>query len=76
MHSSHSDSLPIWAIVLVIAILLTQSLWLFTHARRHTKVYWFWGIIGLIQCPSPLIAYWFVYVYWPRRKERQKNRES
>ncbi|MGN7359953.1 transcriptional regulator [Paenibacillus sp. SAF-054] len=72
MPRSNPESLPVWALVLVVCILLAQSLWLFTNARRHTKYYWFWGIIGLIQCPSPLVAYWFVYIYWPRRKERKK----
>ncbi|BFH60996.1 MULTISPECIES: hypothetical protein [Paenibacillus] len=75
MHNTNEGPLPVWAWILLAAcILLTQSLWLFRNARRHTKYYWIWGLIGLIQCPSPLVAYWLVYVYWPRRKKRDKNR--
>lgn len=75
MHKTNPESIPVWVIVLVACILLTQSLFLFIHSRRHTKYYWIWGIVGLIQSPGPLIAYWLVYIFWPWRKERLKDRE-
>jgi dolichyl-phosphate-mannose--protein O-mannosyl transferase len=74
MHKHYPDSVPIGVLVLVGCILLFQSLWLFRNARRHTKYYWFWGVIGLIHFPTPLIVYWFIYIYLPRRKGRNKDR--
>ncbi|MEK5056980.1 hypothetical protein ACFSVM_10475 [Paenibacillus shunpengii] len=73
MHNTNLETIPVWALLLVACILLTQSLFLFIHSRRHTKYYWIWGIVGLIQAPGPLIAYWFVHIYWPRRKEHLKR---
>ncbi|MBW7460816.1 transcriptional regulator [Paenibacillus sepulcri] len=76
MHKAAPESIPVWVVILAGCILLTQSLFLFTHARRHTKYYWVWGVVGLIQSPGPLIAYWLVHMYWPRIKERLKNRNN
>lgn len=38
-------------------ILLTQSIYMFVDARKNGMNYWFWGIIGLIQAPLPVIFY-------------------
>lgn len=45
--------------VLLIAaiIVLVQSIYLFVDAKKNGMNYWFWGIIGLIQAPLPLIFY-------------------
>ncbi|WP_339324748.1 transcriptional regulator [Paenibacillus sp. FSL W8-0194] len=75
MPKTNPESVPLWAVVLIACILLIQSLFLFIHSRRHTKYYWIWGIVGLIQFPGPLVAYWLVHIYWPLRKERLKNRK-
>ncbi|MEF3354062.1 transcriptional regulator [Paenibacillus sp. GYB006] len=72
MHKTNLDTVPVWVLILVACILLIQSLFLFIHSRRHTKYYWIWGIVGLIQAPGPLIAYWIVHIYLPRRKELRK----
>lgn len=50
-----------WATaLLVVAILLTQGIWLFVDARHHTRWPWLWGLWGLVQCPGPAIVYLLV----------------
>ena len=44
-------------LAVVVVILLVQSLFLFTNARKHGHNYWLWGILGLIQAPMPLLFY-------------------
>ncbi|MGD6965471.1 sigmaY antisigma factor component [Rossellomorea vietnamensis] len=44
-------------LLLVAPLLLLQSLFLFTDARKRGHKYWFWGLWGLIQCPVPLLFY-------------------
>lgn len=41
----------------VAIILLSQSIFLFTDARKHGHNHWLWGILGLIQAPMPLLFY-------------------
>lgn len=48
----------VWFWLMVAAVLVTQSTWLFVDARKRGRGYWFWGLWGLIQCPLPLVAYW------------------
>jgi hypothetical protein len=48
-------TLPV--IILVAAILLSQSLYLFLDARKQNHNYWLWGIVGLIQAPMPTLFY-------------------
>ncbi len=55
-----SDHLPIWAWVLIAAILFVQSSWLFKDAQEQNANPWVWGLWGLIQTPTPLIVYLFV----------------
>lgn len=57
--------LPILAIILLI-----QSIYLFIDARKNGMNYWFWGIIGLIQVPMPLIFY--LLVKRSRKKEEDE----
>lgn len=42
-------------LAVVVVILLVQSIFLFTNARKHGHNYWLWGIVGLIQAPMPLL---------------------
>ncbi|EDL64309.1 hypothetical protein [Bacillus sp. SG-1] len=44
-------------LLLVAPLLLVQSLFLFTDARKRGHKHWFWGVWGLIQCPFPIIFY-------------------
>lgn len=44
-------------LILVAAILLTQSIYLFLDARKRNHNYWLWGIVGLIQAPMPTLFY-------------------
>lgn len=57
--------LPIVAIILLI-----QSIYLFIDARKKGMNYWFWGIIGLIQAPMPLVFY--LLVKRSRKKEEDE----
>jgi hypothetical protein len=44
-------------IIMVAAILLLQSIYLFLDARKRNHNYWLWGIVGLIQAPMPTLFY-------------------
>lgn len=59
MTQSPSD-LPWWAWLLVAALLLSQGTWLFLDARRRGARPWLWGLLGLVQCPMPLLLYWLI----------------
>ncbi|SDN12048.1 sigma-Y antisigma factor component [Bacillus sp. OK048] len=63
-----SEELSLSVIILVVAILLLQSIFLFLDARKRNHNYWLWGIVGLIQAPMPTLFY-LVFV----RKIFQKN---
>ncbi|MFE8700176.1 sigma-Y antisigma factor component [Cytobacillus sp. FJAT-54145] len=65
MNVNEEISMPL--LILVGIILLTQSIFLFTDARRNGHNYWLWGIIGLIQAPMPTIFYLaFVRKIWKK----------
>lgn len=67
--------LPLWFWVLLIAVLVTQSTWLFIDARKRDSMPWVWGLWGLIQFPMPLLFYFiFVRSGWFRRS-RGKSEE-
>ncbi|MFE8696246.1 sigma-Y antisigma factor component [Cytobacillus sp. FJAT-53684] len=51
------EEISIPLLIVVAIILISQSFFLFIHARRKGHNYWFWGIIGLIQAPMPTLAY-------------------
>jgi hypothetical protein len=60
-------SLPL--LLLVAVILISQSVFLFLHARKNGHNYWLWGLIGLIQAPMPLLVYFiFVEKIWRKGK--------
>ena len=52
-----SEELSLPVIILVAAILLLQSIFLFLDARKRNHNYWLWGIVGLIQAPMPTLFY-------------------
>jgi hypothetical protein len=52
-----SNELSPALIVIVAAILLLQSVYLFLDARKRNHNYWLWGIVGLIQAPMPTLFY-------------------
>lgn len=47
-----------WFWALLIALMTSQSTWLFIDARKRDRFPWFWALWGLIQFPMPLIFYW------------------
>ncbi|PAD19749.1 transcriptional regulator [Terribacillus saccharophilus] len=55
-------------IILVIPILLAQGIWLYVDAKRRGTYAWAWGIVGLIQFPTPLLLY---YVFIIRKDKRR-----
>lgn len=52
-----SNELSPIMIIIVAAILLSQSIFLFLDARKRNHNYWLWGIVGLIQAPMPTLFY-------------------
>ncbi|MFD0672664.1 hypothetical protein [Cohnella sp. GCM10027633] len=60
---SHTD---VMVVVGAVILLLAQSTWLYIDARQRSRYPWFWAIWGLIQCPTPLIFYW----WFVRRKRK------
>lgn len=60
-------SFPLMIVVAI--ILLSQSIFLFTDARKKGHNYWFWGLIGLIQAPVPILVYLiFFRKIWKKKK--------
>lgn len=56
-------------IIMVAAVLLAQSTYLFLDARKRSQNYWLWGIIGLIQAPMPVL----LYLIFVRKIFREKD---
>ncbi|MBW8350097.1 transcriptional regulator [Bacillus sp. IITD106] len=56
------------SILIVAPILLTQSILLFIDAKKKGALAWLWGLWGLIQCPLPLIFYYFIVIRPYRKK--------
>jgi len=61
----------LYILIAACVVLLIQGSWLFLDARKRGASPWLWGLWGLIQCPMPLIVYWFV-VRRPRRKSKDE----
>lgn len=55
-------------IILVIPVLLAQGIWLYIDAKRRGTYAWAWGIVGLIQFPTPLLLY---YIFIIRKDKRR-----
>ncbi|MGR3763393.1 sigmaY antisigma factor component [Rossellomorea sp. NS-SX7] len=63
----------LYLLLLITPILLAQSIYLFLDARKNGHLYWFWGIWGLIQTPTPLIFYLlFAKKIWKKFKKRER----
>jgi hypothetical protein len=64
--------LPVWLLVLIPLLLLSQGTWLFVDARKRAGYPWFWGVWGMISFPLPLILYWvLVRSDWLKHRKRQ-----
>ncbi|PGM56845.1 transcriptional regulator [Bacillus sp. AFS053548] len=55
-------------LILVFIILITQSITLFTKAKKRNRSAWLWGLLGMIQFPWPSVFFYFLVV----RKDRKK----
>lgn len=75
----HSESLPPWWVLVLIAILLlVQGTWMFIDARKRGRRAWIWGLWGVLNCPSSLLVYLLVVVwadYRIKNKQGQGNKE-
>lgn len=49
-------------LVLVFIILISQSIVLFTNAKKRNRAAWLWGLLGIIQFPWPSVFYYFFVV--------------
>ncbi|MFB4160318.1 transcriptional regulator [Geomicrobium sp. JSM 1781026] len=67
--------LPIWLLTILFIALLTQGTYLFVNARRNGRMYWFWGIWGMLSLPMPLIVYLLYTNIWIPYRQRRKNYE-
>ncbi|HUC93040.1 MAG TPA: sigmaY antisigma factor component [Paenibacillus sp.] len=66
--------LPLWLLIVLPVILLSQATWLFLDARKRAKYPWFWGLWGLIQTPMPFILYWLIVrIDWKKIKRGKSN---
>ncbi|WP_194165503.1 transcriptional regulator [Oceanobacillus sp. CFH 90083] len=63
-------NVPAGFLFIIIPLLLTQSILLFIHAKKHHHYPWFWGIWGLIQAPVPALTYLF-YLYLKKRRRKE-----
>ena len=64
-------------LIMIALIIVCQSSFLFTNARKHGHKYWFWGIWGLISAPLPLLCY-FIFakrLFWPKSKHKSELKE-
>jgi hypothetical protein len=64
------SGIPLYCWILIVAILLIQATWLFVDARKRNANYWFWGIIGLLRFPEPLLFYLFLVRKIHKRKKK------
>ncbi|MFC5735818.1 sigma-Y antisigma factor component [Cytobacillus gottheilii] len=69
MNTEVEHSLPV--IICAAVILICQSVFLFRDARKNGHNYWFWGVIGMIQAPVPLLVYiFFIKKQWRKDDKR------
>jgi len=62
------ERIPWWGWVLIVLLLGTQGVLIFTDAHRRGARAWFWGLLGLIQFPLPTLFYWLLVVRPGRRR--------
>ncbi|QED47103.1 hypothetical protein [Cytobacillus dafuensis] len=64
-----NEEISVPLLIVVAVILISQSIFLFSNARKHGHNYWLWGILGLIQAPMPTLVYlYFVRKLWHKKK--------
>jgi hypothetical protein len=70
----HTDvsSLTWWQWLLLAAVLLGQSLFIFRDAQKRGARAWLWGLYGLTSCPTAYLVYWFCVM----RKKKSKHIEG
>lgn len=62
----------VWPWLIIAFVLIAQSTWLFIDARKSGSMFWFWGLWGLLQFPTPLIFYWIIVRKgWFRRRRAE-----
>jgi hypothetical protein len=71
--SFHADfnELPWWGWVLLGAVLLAQSIFIFHDAQKRGAKAWLWGLYGLTSVPTAYIVYWFCVM-----RRRKTNAEA
>ena len=72
---NNMNSIPLWALFLLGAILVTQGTWLFLHARKHGYYPWLWALWGFLSFPLPSLVY-VLFVAQPWRRTIPKNRHT
>ncbi len=77
MSDMHSDlsKMPLIGWIALAVLLFSQSIWLFNDAQRRNRNPWFWGVWGLIQCPTPLVVY-FIVVRKILKNKKFKNKNK
>ncbi|WP_054957401.1 hypothetical protein [Paenibacillus dakarensis] len=65
------STVPLWQMIIVFVLVLTQGAWIFWNARSRDlgKAAWFWGIWGSISMPVPLLLYWLFVI----RRDYRRN---
>ncbi|MCR8645538.1 transcriptional regulator [Paenibacillus sp. N1-5-1-14] len=76
MLNEDVQSIPVGVIVIVVILLLSQSIWLFTDARKRANNRWFWGVWGLINFPLPMLMYALFCIYLPKKRSERKDHLS
>ncbi|MBS4188744.1 sigma-Y antisigma factor component [Bacillus sp. FJAT-49705] len=67
-----NEEISVPLLIVVAVILISQSIFLFSNARKHGHNYWLWGILGLIQAPMPTLVYlYFVRKLWHKSSKKQ-----
>lgn len=57
MIYSIENEIPIWILCVIIIVLFVQGVYLFVDARKRNAYPWFWGVIGILSFPLPVILY-------------------
>ncbi|ASF38451.1 sigma-Y antisigma factor component [Halobacillus halophilus] len=71
------EEIPLWGILLIGIILITQGSILYIKARKRGKAPWLWGIIGLIQFPIPSLVYLILTkTVWSEKKNTKGSDHS
>lgn len=72
-----NEEITLPMLIVLAIVLICQSSFLFTNARKYGHNYWFWGIWGLISTPLPLLCYFLFArrIFWPKNKNKSELRE-